>query len=451
MTKNKESNTELNLDDPDPPRDPDWDALEGEAPRIVRLEISNVKRIKAAVIEPDGPVVVIGGKNGAGKSTAIDCISYVLGGKALCPDVPIRRGAKRGSAKVDLGEIVAERIFTKGGSRLEVKNAKGSTPPGGPQELLEKTIGKMQLEFDPVAFLDKSRSEQLEIIKRLAGVDCADLDAKRAKAYDQRTDVNRDVKALKARLDAMPRHEDAPDEEESVSALVAELDRRREVNGRNENARTALDELEEEIADAKEEIKTRTTEIEKLRRELDEWQGRLAEAWDNLATQKKVVDTFVDEDLDEVRDRIDAAEETNRRVRENKARVVVDEDLAEARFTATAYTDAIDEYDAERKKRIASANLPVEGLGFDRDCVTFNDLPLDQAGEAERTRVAVAIALALSGKLKIALVRNGSALDEDSFARLCHEVKAARGSLWLEDARAGDEATVVFEDGEVVG
>jgi len=445
MTKNKESNTELELGENLRDR-PECKDL-----RIIRLEIGNVKRIKTAVIEPDGAVVVIGGKNGAGKSSAIDSIAYALGGKALCPDVPIRRGAKRGFVKVDLGEFTVERIFTKGGSRLEVKNAKGFTPPGGPQELLEKTIGKMQLEFDPVAFLDKSRSEQLEIIKRLAGVDCADLDEKRAKAYDQRTDVNRDVKALKARLDAMPHHDDTPDEEESVSALVAELDRRREVNEQNENKRDTLATLKECGIEIRKCVESIDEQIARLEKERGEQSELLAIAVEAYKTRRIEVDVLQDEDLDEVRNRIDAAEETNRRVRENQARIMVDEDLAEARLTAASYTDAIDEFDAERKKRIAAANLPVEGLGFDKDCVTFNDLPLDQAGEAERTRVAVAIALALSGKLKIALVRNGSALDEDSFARLCHEVKAARGSLWLEDARAGDEATVVFEDGEVVG
>ena len=37
--------------------------------KIIQLEARNVKRLKAVEIRPDGNVIVIGGKNGAGKSS----------------------------------------------------------------------------------------------------------------------------------------------------------------------------------------------------------------------------------------------------------------------------------------------------------------------------------------------------------------------------------------------
>ena len=54
--------------------------------KIIKLETENVKRIKTACIEPDGSMVVIGGRNGQGKSSALDSIAYAIGGKALCTE-----------------------------------------------------------------------------------------------------------------------------------------------------------------------------------------------------------------------------------------------------------------------------------------------------------------------------------------------------------------------------
>ena len=48
--------------------------------RIVELKTENVKRIQAVEITPQGNVVVIGGKNGAGKSSVLDSIEYALHG-----------------------------------------------------------------------------------------------------------------------------------------------------------------------------------------------------------------------------------------------------------------------------------------------------------------------------------------------------------------------------------
>ena len=48
---------------------------------ILQLQASNVKRLRAVNIRPDGQVVVLGGKNGAGKSSVLDAITYALAGE----------------------------------------------------------------------------------------------------------------------------------------------------------------------------------------------------------------------------------------------------------------------------------------------------------------------------------------------------------------------------------
>ena len=70
--------------------------------KIVELSVEAVKRITAAHINPDGSLVIIGGRNAQGKSSVLDSIAYALGGKKLIPSEPLRRGEKKGKVSVKL-------------------------------------------------------------------------------------------------------------------------------------------------------------------------------------------------------------------------------------------------------------------------------------------------------------------------------------------------------------
>ena len=59
--------------------------------KINLLKAENIKRLVAVEIQANGePVVVIRGRNGAGKSSVLDSIAFALGGKNLQPAEPIR-------------------------------------------------------------------------------------------------------------------------------------------------------------------------------------------------------------------------------------------------------------------------------------------------------------------------------------------------------------------------
>ena len=54
--------------------------------KINRLEIENVKKIKATKIIPaNSGLTVIGGKNGQGKTSVLDAIAWALGGERYRP------------------------------------------------------------------------------------------------------------------------------------------------------------------------------------------------------------------------------------------------------------------------------------------------------------------------------------------------------------------------------
>src|SRR6056297_1589726 len=115
--------------------------------RIVQLMAKNVKKLKAVRVEPDeNGLTIIAGKNGAGKSSVLDSIAYALGGKALVPDEPIRKGEDKAEVTITLGESEPEydvtRTFTENGSYLKVENADGAQIKS-PQSLLDNLLGKL--------------------------------------------------------------------------------------------------------------------------------------------------------------------------------------------------------------------------------------------------------------------------------------------------------------------
>jgi DNA repair exonuclease SbcCD ATPase subunit len=214
---------------------------------ITRLEVSNVKRLRAVTINPAGNLVVIGGDNANGKTSVLDSIAMAIGGKGAVPERPIREGQTRASIILETQDIIVERTFSaNSGSSLIVKKKDGSRLTS-PQAVLDALTNKIA--FDPLEFIHLEPKKQAETLRTLAGIDFTQLDAKRQAAYDSRTDLNRKVKELEAVLKQTPFDPELPAEEISVASLAAKL---QELNGKaNENDRlreqlsTANDRVEE--------------------------------------------------------------------------------------------------------------------------------------------------------------------------------------------------------------
>ena len=62
--------------------------------KINKLEIENVKRVRAVKIEPAANgLTIIGGDNGQGKTSVLDSIAWALGGESFRPSAPGREGS----------------------------------------------------------------------------------------------------------------------------------------------------------------------------------------------------------------------------------------------------------------------------------------------------------------------------------------------------------------------
>lgn len=418
--------------------------------KIIRLTASNFKRLDAVEIEPDGSMTVIGGRNAQGKTSILDAIEAVLGGKRHIPKRPVHDGEEKARIVCDLDDIKVTRTFTaNGGGGLKVESKDGAAF-GTPQKMLDKLIGK--LSFDPLEFVRMDGKARLNMLKRLVGLNFEEQDAARQAAYDDRRDIGRDVKTLEGQLDGLPHYPDAPDEKVDIAGLMAEIDAIRQHSADKNQVADRIQTVEDRIEAGQGRLKSIEAKQKALDAEAVQCHDDIAKYQEaKTALRAEYDDLGPDRDDEKIRDQIDGAQESNRQVDANDRREEVADSLKKKKRRVEKLTDQIEKIDSKRRKAIAAAKFPVDGLGFDLDGVSFNGIPFDQASSAEQLRVSVAMGLALNPKLQVLLIRDGSLLDEDSLRALGEMAEEADAQIWLERVGTDDTVGVVIEDGRVVG
>jgi hypothetical protein len=79
----------------------------------------------------------------------------------------------------------------------------------------------------------------------------------------------------------------------------------------------------------------------------------------------------------------------------------------------------------------------------------LSGVPLEQASAAESLRASMAIAIAMNPDFPVALIRDGSLLDENSL-RLVEEMAAEKNcQVWVERVGEGEECSVIISEGVI--
>lgn len=407
--------------------------------KIIQLEAQNIKRLKAIRIRPDGNMIVIGGNNGQGKTSVLDSIMYALGGKSAVCDEPIHKGETRAEIVIDLGEFIVTRTFTEKGGSLTIKNADG-VKQGSPQALLDSLAGR--LSFDPLDFARMDTGKQAATLREMVGLDFTELDYERKQTFDKRTDINRGLKAAKAKLEDAPLHPDAPVEEVSVADLSAELAKAQEAEVEFERKKAEWIGAKEAVAQIERVAERVTEELAVARRDIINYTAKAQAA-------KEAAKAVPDLKAEGIRSRLDAAEDLNAHYRANKVYEALGDDCDKLSSQSAELTKTLARQDKEKQTALAKAKFPVKGLSFNEDGVTLNDLPFEQASAAEQLRISIAMGIALNPKLRVMLIRDGSLLDEKSLAMVAEMAAESDSQVWIERVGDGAEVSVVLEDGEI--
>ena len=436
--------------------------------KIIELRAENIKRLVAVEIKPDGNLVKITGANGVGKSSVLDAIWWALAGVRSHQPEPIRDGEEQALIELDLGEVVVKRAFKRVVRKLDdeedgkteedvittlkVETAKGARFPS-PQAMLDKLLDS--LSFDPLEFSRMDSRAQYQALKTLVGLDFTDLEVRSTKAYEERRDHNRRAKEHRAAAGQIELPDEVPVELVDVAAVAERM-------RAGERANAALVERERQLVDLKAAVREAGTRVELATHDEQDAQEALSKAVERRqALQKEcheaeeAVAAFPDvperKDLTSLHEKITSAEAKNaihRRAQE-KARLAGEATIAEG--NASKCTDIIDDCASRMTKMIAEADMPVPGLGFVGDEVTFNGHPFQQASDAEQLRVSSAIAMRSNQELRVIRIRQGSLLDEHGLEMLREMADKANYQVWIEIVDTSGAMGFVIEDGYLKG
>jgi len=405
---------------------------EKEAVKIVSLSAENVKRLRAITIEPSGNVVVIGGENEQGKTSALDCIEMAMAGKRSMPRRPVRDGEKKARAVVELDNgLIIKRTFTAGGGSTLTVQSKEGAKFASPQTMLDAMTG--QLTFDPLAFSRMEPAKQLETLRKMVGIDFSAEDASRAKAFNDRRDLKRDLKELiSSRQFVVVTDMEVPSEPVSVDRLWVEI------NAINGHARAE--------AHATDDVEFAEGEVERLKSEL-------ANARNELKRTSNLLESLESKrpagDVPELEARIKSADDINIEIGNRAKRIDLDSQIMDKEDLIELSNQVMADIDKQKAETIAAAEFPIAGLSFGDDGVLFDGIPFEQASGAGKLRVSVAMGMALNPVLRVMLIRDGSLLSHKSLAVLAGMAEKADYQIWIERVGDGDECSVIIEDGEI--
>ncbi len=424
--------------------------------RIIQLHAENVKRIRAITITPDGDIVEIAGANGQGKSSTLDAIALALEGGAFRVEEPVRIGEEKGSVRVVIGEpddpstqIVVTRSWTQGGEKtaLKIETADGALLKT-PQAVLDKLVGTVA--FDPLRFAKSKPAERRAEMLRLVPIagDLTQLDGRRLKAFTDRTDVTRELKKAEGALALLPVEPGELEVEPSVSALVGEMEAA-------QAQQRAIDAQAGEVRRLDAEGAAAGLLVDRLREELAAAEAKLAgicAEW--TAAQERFAGMTIP-NVEPIRNAIANAEQTAAAVRERNRRRVertkLVEDIGIKQADHARLTLAIEAIDAGKADLLAKAPMPVAGLSISDDDVLYNGVPFGQIAASEQLRVGLKLAMSANPRLRVALLRDGSLLDDASRREVAEWAAAHDAQCWIEVVGHGDEGAWVIEDGALVG
>ena len=405
------------------------------AMKINRLEIENVKRVKAVKLEPSqNGLTIIGGNNNQGKTSILDAIAWALGGDKYRPSKAQREQSviPPNLHIVMNNGLVVER---KGkNSSLKVTDPDGKK---GGQQLLNEFVE--QLALDVPKFMEASGREKAQTLLRIIGVgeQLAALEKKEKEQWSERQAIGRiaDQKEKYAKEQAY--YPDVPEQPVSASELIWQQQEILLQNGENQRKREQRHKLEQEY--------------QALTEQIQELLNRQAHVEDDLKIARECAEGLEDRPTAKLEENIAEIEEINRKVRANLDKERAEDDAQEYRRQYQELTSRIEETKQAKRALLENAELPLPELAIEGGELVYKGQHWDNMSGSDRLRVATAIVRKLNPECGFVLLDKLEQMDRDTLEEF---------GLWLEAeglqaiatrVSTGEECSIIIEDGYAAG
>lgn len=427
--------------------------------KIFNLKSENIKGIKVIDITPKDDMVILSGKNGAGKTSALDSIWYAMEWKAGAKGtpMPIRKGEKKADVKLSLCEdltkeqkeqgikpkvlFIVYRYWTVAGyTKLKVTNGEGLIYENA-QKLLDGFIG--YLSFDPRLFAQMDGKAQRDLLIKITGFDVTKIEEKIAETREKRRLQGQKVKLYEGEREHVDL-EKLPEKEIIIEALQTELenaiDHNRDIDAtkqRIENDESLVKAKQKRILDLEDEINALKEGIKKYSNSIEIDQRFLEE-------NKKV-------DINSIRASIQEAMEVNEMFKARERNIAADNKQEAEQKVYDEFTQEIEKSVAELEEGLKTswAKIPDQKLSLTETGIAYDGIPYSQISYSEQLEIAIRIAMALNTELRVIRISDYSLLDDESKQKIRKMSKDENYQIWVETVDSTGEVGFYIENGEV--
>lgn len=403
--------------------------------KINKLEIENVKRVKAVKIEPSANgLTIIGGKNNQGKTSVLDAIAWTLGGERFRPSQAAREGSTiPPNLKIVMNNgLVVER---KGkNSSLKVTDPSGQKAG---QQLLDGFVEQLALNLPK--FMEGSSKEKASTLLQIIGVgpQLMELERQEKEMFNERTYIGRTADQKEKYAKEQPYFPDVPSTPVSASELIRQQQEILVQNGKNQRKRERRHQLEQEYQKVTEQIQALLQE-----------QSRLEE---DLKVARRSAEDLVDQSTAELEQNIADIEETNRKVRANLDKDKAEEDAKDYRAQYNTLTTRIEEVRKQKADLLKGADLPLPGLSVEEGELIYKGQKWDNMSGSEQLRVSTAIVRRLNPNCGFVLLDKLEQMDLDTLQEFGQWLEQEGLQAIATRVSTGDECSIIIEDGYVAG
>lgn len=410
--------------------------------KINKLEIENVKRVKAVAIEPtQNGLTIIGGKNSQGKTSVLDSIAWALGGNKFKPSMP--KNINSVIPPILHVELSNGLIVERKGINSDLKVIDPAGNKSG-QKLLDSFIEELALDLPK--FMNSNNKEKANTLLQIIGVGdkLAEIEMEENKFYQERLITGRQLDQKRGYLKEMPYFADVPSEQISASELIKQQQDILARNGENQRKRSHSEQIDKELEFKRKQLADMEQKLLLLKTEISQLEN------DSEIAHKDIFD-LVDESTEELEKSLADIEQINQKISLNQKHDQAELEVKNLNDEYNMLTAKINDARDRKKQLLEGANLPLPGLSIEDQELTFNGQKWDNMSSSEQLKVATAIVRKLNPNCGFVLVDKLEQMDIDTLNEF---------GCWLENeglqaiatrVSTGGECSIIIEDGYVKG
>lgn len=409
--------------------------------KINKLEIENVKRVKAVTIEPtSNGLTILGGNNNQGKTSVLDAIAWALGGNKYKPSKPTRDGSMNPpTLRLELSNGL---IVERKGKNSDLKVTDPSGQKAG-QQLLDSFVEELALNLPK--FIESSSKDKANTLLQIIGVGekLWELDRKEEQLYNERRTIGQIADQKKKYAAEQPQYPEAPNELVSIADLIHEQQEILARNGENARKRQNREEIRSQLHLSEERLK-------QLKEQLAQEEATHEKLMSDYIAANKSIEDLVDESTEEIENSIANIEEINRKVRANLDKEKAEEEAKQYGSQYDKLTKQIQDVRDERTSLLDSADLPLPGLSVEDSELVFEGQKWDNMSGSQQLRVSTAIVRKLKPECGFVLLDKLEQMDIPTLTEFGKWLESEGLQAIATRVSSGEECQIIIEDGYVV-